>query len=107
MAQQSALVTKVCALLSTRIKAAGIAIRHSQGYIISILQGPEISTNMHPKNVLYAGNLILGRREAFGTGPEPQNGSKACKNFENDGFGLLGPLLEVSSYWGGHTSSQL
>ena len=26
---------------STRIKDAGIAIRHSQGYIISILQGPE------------------------------------------------------------------
>ena len=30
-------------LLSTRIKDAGIAIRHSQGYIISILQGPEMS----------------------------------------------------------------
>ena len=28
---------------STRIKDAGIAIRHSQGYIISILQGPEMS----------------------------------------------------------------
>ena len=26
--------------LSTRIKDAGIAIRHSRGYIISILQGP-------------------------------------------------------------------
>ena len=30
-------------LMSTRIKDAGIAIRHSQGYIISILQGPEMS----------------------------------------------------------------
>ena len=28
---------------STRIKDAGIAIRHSQEYIISILQGPEMS----------------------------------------------------------------
>ena len=28
---------------STRIKDAGIAIRHSRGYIISILQGPEMS----------------------------------------------------------------
>ena len=28
-------------LYSTRIKDAGIAIRHSRGYIISILQGPE------------------------------------------------------------------
>ena len=28
--------------LSTRIKDAGIAIRHSQGYIASILQGPEM-----------------------------------------------------------------
>ena len=27
---------------STRIKDAGIAIRHSQGYIVSILQGPEM-----------------------------------------------------------------
>ena len=27
--------------LSTRIKDAGIAIRHSRGYIISILKGPE------------------------------------------------------------------
>ena len=27
--------------LSTRIKDAGIAIRHSRGYIVSILQGPE------------------------------------------------------------------
>ena len=27
---------------STRIKDAGIAIRHSRGYIISILQGPEM-----------------------------------------------------------------
>ena len=27
---------------STRIKDAGIAIRHSQGYIISILQGLEM-----------------------------------------------------------------
>ena len=27
--------------LSTRIKDAGIAIRHSQGYTFSILQGPE------------------------------------------------------------------
>ena len=27
--------------LSTRIKDAGIAIRHSRGYIISVLQGPE------------------------------------------------------------------
>ena len=27
---------------STRIKDAGIAIRHSGGYIISILQGPEM-----------------------------------------------------------------
>ena len=29
--------------LVTRIKDAGIAIRHSQGYIISVLQGPEMS----------------------------------------------------------------
>ena len=28
--------------LSTRIKDAGIAIRRSRGYIISILQGPEM-----------------------------------------------------------------
>ena len=30
-------------LLSTRIKDAGIAIRHSRGYTFSILQGQEIS----------------------------------------------------------------
>ena len=28
---------------STRIKDAGVAIRHSRGYIISILQGPEMN----------------------------------------------------------------
>ena len=28
---------------STRVKNAGTAIRHSRGYIISILQGPEMS----------------------------------------------------------------
>ena len=55
----------ICTALSTRIKDAGIAIRHSRGYIISILQGPEMGwrvnaavpndgnrhnlTYMHPK----------------------------------------------------------
>ena len=34
---------KIMFVFSTRIKDAGIAIRHSQGYIISILQGPEMS----------------------------------------------------------------
>ena len=36
---------------STRIKDAGIAIRHSRGYIISILQGLEsgVSTKVDPE----------------------------------------------------------
>ena len=32
----------ITAIFSTRIKDAGIAIRHSRGYIISILQGLEM-----------------------------------------------------------------
>ena len=34
--------TCVCKIFSTRIKDAGIAIRHSRGYVTSILQGLEM-----------------------------------------------------------------
>ena len=37
------------------------------------------SANMHPKNPSYAGNSISWRHEAFGTGPEPQNGRQTHK----------------------------
>ena len=34
------------------------------------------STNTDTKNAFYVGNLMSGRREAFGTGPEPQNATR-------------------------------
>ena len=40
------------------------------------------SANIHPKNVFYAGNSMAGRREAFGTSPESQNGVNTCKNYK-------------------------
>ena len=88
---------------STQIKDAGIAIHHSRGYIISILQGPEmgrrsghqgykstkiaITRQRRIQNAFYAENSISGRREAFGTGPEPQNGPKTYEKCKNAGLG--------------------
>ena len=43
---------------------------------VQIYQNGHDSTNMHLKNQFYAGNSISGRREAFGTGPDPQNDPK-------------------------------
>ena len=51
----------VPAPFSTRIKDAGIAIRHSQGYIISTLQGPEIGWRGMPRCVQSQEITKIGR----------------------------------------------
>ena len=66
--------------LSTRIKDAGIAIRHSRGYIISILQGPEMDlrewnrwvhtqkTENHIKKICFScGKKFWGRQTGWKT----------------------------------------
>ena len=53
------------------------------------------SANTHPKNLFYAGNSISGRREAFGTSPEVQNGPETFQKSKNAGFGPQGNFTLV------------
>ena len=52
------------------------------------------STNTLPKSAFYTGNLISGRRKAFGTGPDPQNGPKTCKNQPNRSIWIQNPRIQ-------------
>ena len=54
---------------------------------VQIDENEHNSTNMHLKNQFHAGNSTSGRREAFGTSPEPQNGPKTYKKYKNASFG--------------------
>ena len=70
---------------STRIKDAGIAIRHSRGYIISILQGPErgwtsgedngSTTRLKKNNIFHPSSQAPGP----GPGPAPGPGPGPCE----------------------------
>ena len=61
---------------STRIKDAGIAIRHSQGYIVSILQGPEMSLGVV---FTHLNEAKLSKRAKH-----VQNAQNSSKLFKND-----------------------
>ena len=88
---------------STRIKDAGIAIRHSRGYMISILQGPEMGRRGGHQGDKTANICITrqiriqkmqptreiryqGGTKPLGRVPSPKTARKSSKN-QNAGLG--------------------
>ena len=63
--------------------------------VIQVAENDHNWTNMHTKHVFYTGNSISGQREAFGTGPEPQDGPKRFKKLKNVGFSRQGNFTPV------------
>ena len=61
---------------SNRIKDAGIAIRHSQGYIISILQGPEMSLGVVATHLRKKLNFQAVIKSAASTASRPSPKTK-------------------------------
>ena len=81
-------------VLSTRIKDAGIAIRHSQGYTFSILQGPETDlrewtrcvdtqkTYNHIKKTRFSyGKIYWGPQTGWKTRPSDNEAHRSCKRW--------------------------
>ena len=113
---------------STRIKDAGIAIRHSRGYIISILQGPEMDlrewnrwireqkTENLTKNILFlVGKCFEDVRqdekhvpdllEAIMRPTDPVKEALRQKLSKIDQFGSKIPKMKVSKFWIPETQS--